>query len=625
MKRLFLMLALVAVLLCGCAEDTPDTTASTAGDPTQQVAEVTEAPGLYDPETELEALTGGAVRGYPLPDSDCSGVVPMDGDLLMFSGEEVTTLTVLTGENLSTACSVTLDCFLDPEDPCVQVTENGLGYYDSGSRAVVFLDRDLHEIGRTSLPEDMDDTPVLSPDFATVYYCAGSQIRALDLQEGISRLVKEQSCTSQDLTGIFCNGKVLRCLSIDAEDHGTDMFLSAQTGQTLYSGSVEQFQTFGDSYFVEMDYGSVRELFFSLDGGQEMTLEPLDYDAITSPVLPCGGVVTASLIGGIYTLDYYDLASGRRTASLELPGVDTVINFVADPQRNVLWFLYDGAQSSGQVLYCWDPAESPVSDETVYTGKHYTAENPDLEGLAFCQKEAQRLGEKYGVEILLWQDVLSIQPGDYTYESEYLVSVYQRGLQRLESALARFPEGFLKETAIQSDCGVLRIALVRSILGGEAHGTFDSVEGLQYWYGGDACIGLTLDDSLEQLFYHELFHVIETRVYASTTAYDDWDKLNPKGFSYDYDYLTNQNRADYQYLEGNDRAFIDLYSMSYPKEDRARVFEYAMIDAGAGCFASKTLQSKLNKLCVGIRKAYGLKDYPEILPWEQYLEEPLIP
>lgn len=626
MKRLFLMLALVTLLFWGCAEDTSDTTAPTGADITQQGLEATEAPGLYDPKTDLETQTGGAVRGYPLHDDTCSGIVPMGGDLLMFSGDETTTLTVLTGGNLSVACTATLNCLICPDDPAVQVTENGMGYYDGENRAAVFLDRTLKEVSRTYLPEDMDGNPALSPDFGTVYYCTGNQIRALDLQSGISRLVKEQNCTGQSLAGIFCGGDVLCCVTVDSDGRGTGVYLSTQTGQTLYSGNaVEQLQTFGDSYIARLDYGSVRELAFSLDGGQDMTLEPLDDDAIPSPALPCGGVVTASTTGETCTLDYYDLASGRRTASVDLPGTDAVPNLVADPERNVLWFVQYDSQTSSQTLYAWDPSKSPVSDETVYTDRRYTAENPDTAGLALCREEARRMEEKYGVEILLWQDALSIQPVDYTYEPEYLVSAYRRGLQRLDCALARFPEGFLAETASQSDCGVIRIALVRTIRGDEAFGTLENVAGIQYWYDGDACIGLDLGDSLEQNFYHELFHVVETRVYAGATAYDEWDKLNPVDFCYDYDYMANQSRADYQYLEGENRAFIDMYSMSYPKEDRARTFEYAMIDAGADCFGSETMQSKLNKLCVGIRKAYGLKRYPEALPWEQYLEEPLTP
>ena len=102
-----------------------------------------------------------------------------------------------------------------------------------------------------------------------------------------------------------------------------------------------------------------------------------------------------------------------------------------------------------------------------------------------------------------------------------------------------------------------------------------------------------------------------------------WNTLNPKVFSYDYDYIANLSREDYQWTEGEDRAFIDIYSMSYPKEDRARIMEYAMMLGNEDCFESETMQRKLRQLCLGIRDAFGLKKSTEAFLWEQYLEEPL--
>ena len=59
--------------------------------------------------------------------------------------------------------------------------------------------------------------------------------------------------------------------------------------------------------------------------------------------------------------------------------------------------------------------------------------------------------------------------------------------------------------------------------------------------------------------------------------------------------------------------------MSYPKEDRARIMEYAMTSGNAILFESRTMQAKLLTLCQGIRDAFGLKKSPETFLWEQYL------
>ena len=51
--------------------------------------------------------------------------------------------------------------------------------------------------------------------------------------------------------------------------------------------------------------------------------------------------------------------------------------------------------------------------------------------------------------------------------------------------------------------------------------------------------------------------------------------------------------------------------------------EYAMLEGFGRCFESEIMQSKLRKLCLGIRQAFDLKAYGDVLPWEQYLQEPL--
>ena len=63
--------------------------------------------------------------------------------------------------------------------------------------------------------------------------------------------------------------------------------------------------------------------------------------------------------------------------------------------------------------------------------------------------------------------------------------------------------------------------------------------------------------------------------------------------------------------------------MSYPKEDRARLFEYAMTAGHDELFVSPNLQQKLKQLCTGIREGFDLEGSSEVFLWEQYLPEPL--
>ena len=58
--------------------------------------------------------------------------------------------------------------------------------------------------------------------------------------------------------------------------------------------------------------------------------------------------------------------------------------------------------------------------------------------------------------------------------------------------------------------------------------------------------------------------------------------------------------------------------MSFPREDRARILEYAMTPGNEAVFASETMQRKLATLCQGIRQAFDL-EADQICLWEQYL------
>ena len=118
-------------------------------------------------------------------------------------------------------------------------------------------------------------------------------------------------------------------------------------------------------------------------------------------------------------------------------------------------------------------------------------------------------------------------------------------------------------------------------------------------------------------------HIIDSRVLTVCKAYDDWSTLNPSGFQYGYSHISNLSLDDRGWTVGTNRAFIDLYSMTYPKEDRARIMAYSMMRGNESVFESDTMQKKLRQLCLGIREAFGLKKSTDTFLWEQYLKEPI--
>lgn len=626
MKRLIPLL-LAALLLCGCAAD-PQPTESLLDEtqiPETQYVAPTEPAGSYMPGSEAEVQTGGALRAYPMEAADCYAIATIGSDVLLFSGADSTVLTRLAGDNLYTIARCELDVMVYPEDASFRISENGITYYDYNDRSVVFLDNDLHEVSRISAPEAMIGTPILSSNRLKLYYCTDQAIRVLDLETGLDRLLKEISYPQQGLEGILMNDTVLYC-SVSDGDENNALFIFTETGELLYQRENDmELTSYGGNYYTQFAEGTLQaNLFGSYEEDPEMLI-PADPFAPIWYLENVNGAVTASGAYGSLSLDYYDLGSGMRTADLELAEVNTPWCMEADAEKGCVYFLADEIAGDGEVIYRWDIAESPSGDETVYTGPRYTLDNPDTEGLAACSQQAEELSARYGVEVLVGMEAVAVEPWDYEMYPEYQVPVIEKELENLATVMETFPDGFFDTLADGTSDGPVKICLVRSLTGSPESGSLAEASGIQFWSDGQAYVAIAAGYTFAQSFYHEMFHVIESRVFSECTAYYDWEDLNPDGFQYDNDYLTNQERVEDTYLQGETRAFIDTYSMSYPKEDRARIMEYASMTGNEEFFESETMQAKLETLCKGIREAFDLREYPNELIWEQYLNEPLIP
>ena len=77
--------------------------------------------------------------------------------------------------------------------------------------------------------------------------------------------------------------------------------------------------------------------------------------------------------------------------------------------------------------------------------------------------------------------------------------------------------------------------------------------------------------------------------------------------------------------EGSNRYFTDVIAMSFPTEDRARLFANALMDDNAQMFEASPIQKKLRAICIAIREAYDYQKDTQIFTWEQYLAKPIAP
>ena len=618
MNRLICLL-LLTLLLCGCSvpQNAEPTTLPAAT--TQPAADPTEPAGMYVPNSELEAQTGGAVRCY-LPDvSGVYGIRTAGEDLLVFSGDEKTLLTRCTGEKLYTIAQTQLDCRIEPEDTSFQISENGITYYSPETNELIFLDNDLKEVRRLALPGELMGKPVLSADRSLVYYCTAEAVRVLDISSGLDKLLKDISYPEQSVEAVLMDGQVLRCDLTDHRGGEISVFLSTQTGALVYElVDPLELTTRGAFFYVRCPEGILDQILFGQQDQPLQALYPLDPFAESWVLDRAHSVVTSSVSGETLRLDSYDLASGLRSASVELKSGLILLDMDSRKDSGQVYFLAEDPAGDARVICQWDRSASPTEDTAVYSGPRYTVNAPDEAGLVRCAATAERISQTYGVDILIGSQAVARQPWDYTLEQEYQVSVIEAQLTVLEEALSHFPAGFFEKIH-----GTAKLCIVRSITGNAQSGSVAAAQGIQFWPDEDAHVVLAAGEGLEQTFYHEMFHVIDSYILSACRTYYYWHNLNPEGCEYFEDYTSYLTTDVSEYLQEENRAFIDAYSMCYPREDRARIMEYACMEGNAHYFQSDIMQSKLKMLCEGIRKAFGLEKAQESFLWEQYLEEPL--
>ena len=618
MKRIGWLLA-AAVLLGGCSSVTPEQTTAPQVQMAPTDTEAARTPGIYDPLSDLEARTGGAVRCYQPDLPDAYGMRLIGGDVLVFSGSECTTLTRYTGENLTLRGQITLECRLEPEDSSFQISEHGVTYFDPGTNNLVYLDNDLKEVSRLKLAEGLVGKPVLSSDRTRVFYCTADAVRVYDVASGLDKLIKSISYPSQTLDAVLMEDSILCCILTDEQGQSQRIFLSAETGQGL-GRSAENLElvTDGNRWIARTDEGVLRQVIFGGEDGSVQVLYSADpfADAWIQP--ENFSVVTASMEVKVTRLGCYDLESGMRTAAVELPGTVKPWCMESVPDSDRIYILAHDGVADCPVILGWDSSATPTEDSAVYTGPRYTAQYPDEAGLADCAARAAAIGEAFGLKILIGREAASVQPADYSLEYEYQVSLIRHELTVLEDVLKLFPRDFFRKLH-----GQTTVCILRSITGDPRMGSVTEAQGVQFWDGDKAYVALIAGDSLAQSFCHEIFHVIDSKVLSASQAYYRWDSLNPEGFTYFQDFTSYLTADAEQYLEDENRAFIDAYSMSYPREDRARIMEYACMKGNAHYFRSEIMQNKLKTLCEGIREAFGMEKYQGDLLWEQYLEEPL--
>lgn len=584
MKFLALLLAL---LLAGCAAQPTPTTETTAAD------------ALYTPGHRLETQTSGMMQVFPTETSGFCRIWAMGEDVLL-SGDGK--LTCLSGASLTPGSTRQADTVL-------QTGSDGVWLFDGS--AVQILDGSFALLQTVTIPDEVLGVPGL--EGSQLYYLSEGCLKVLDLSTGLSSLLRDNMAFTDGT--VQCLGDLLLLHLTDEDGIGKTLLVSAADGSTQYpSLAVADACRFETGLGILLEDGQVLLLPDS-GGAQKLTLE--EGEQMVGFLPEIGGLITCRNDTAGLTLRLYALSRGILRCSVLLPEVDLVGTGCVSAD-GTLYISAHSTQETAWWILRWNYEAFPPVSEDSCLEPYYTRDFLDVQGQASCETLARELGAQYGISVLLFDEAAACAPWDYSFTAEYRVDKTNWALEDLKATLEAFPEGFL--TKLRQDWEDLTVCIVDTIQGTAESGSLDSAEGLQFQNGSHFYIALAPkeEDSLKHTLFHEFSHLIDNRVLTKTGAYDNWNDLNPQDFAYSLD--LNADMTPYKaLLTGPDRVFIDNYAMTFPAEDRARIFECACTSGNEEDFVSPILQAKLQRICTGIRQAFDLEADAESFLWEQYL------
>ena len=330
----------------------------------------------------------------------------------------------------------------------------------------------------------------------------------------------------------------------------------------------------------------------------------------------------------------YDPESGLRLDEISLPVPEDGYAYVygiRDWAGDAYFLYYQDGESS---LCRWEADEE--SDGRIGFDL-LERENGSGENQALIEE----LYEKYDVTVYTGTDAVRYMVG-YAVLPETDETLIHSALVELSEFFSRLPEGFMKE--VVSCYSSLDICLTGKII--PELNNRNSISDATAFTTEQSGIELAVFDinqgGLDKTVAHEFMHVFENTAYHLSWETDRdfelfarWNMLNPPDFEYRYIY-TDEDGNTYNWddngmngqfwEEGKDPDaiyFVDGYSMTYPTEDMARVFENlatAWKYDLPGYFAGEHMQKKAAYLAACLRDAFSSIGDDTVCIWEEGLD-----
>lgn len=633
-SKLLLSLFLFSLLiLAACGQPSVTPPAVSVPSSSTPVEEVPSEP--QQPETSIldrrQALGEGIVLWY-IP-NDCveqglqQKVLSYQDGLLLWgttSGEDGNAALRLAILSLETG-EICQEAFLSGFDiPDVQVCGSLIAVTDWMDGDVRLLDSTLC-VTQEYQAQTQSCTIYLDPKAEKVYtFTQNDGVQITDMATGSTKVLLEGALS------LFPSSRCGNAVTVSYTD--PDSQLSTQAVVDLSRGLAEEIPFTGAFYGVGYTDGLWLTGILGEDNAYYLGISarPHTFTAPGTNTMvsllngPTRLLATSYDESGAAAMTLYD-AGGSFLSSCNLPAG------LFGPYYDPVWCQADGGyyftvtdETGKDLLLFWD-LSTPVAGENLQLTAAYN--NQILPGTAVSQSlydRAAKISETYGINVKIGEQVLTAIY-DFTVAQELDEASISSALDALETALASYPDGFIAQLPY-SDQRTIEFHLAGQLTkDGDEGATFTSFSGFASEQEGKnvVVVDITLPDSLVQVLYHEIAHMIDFKLAFNANLRDKvlysesgWSSLNPD----DFRYAESMTLLPEHFNDGYEGWFVDLYSRTNALEDRATILEHAMMGDDWVFSASPGRLAKLDYLCRCIRDCFDTTLWPETTAWEKTLK-----
>ncbi|MGN0165953.1 MAG: hypothetical protein ACI39R_07195 [Lachnospiraceae bacterium] len=510
----------------------------------------------------------------------------------------------------------------------------------------------------------------VSYDTERYYYVDMGKVTCSDLEGNVNEVPLQGNFEVNYISGVItAEGRDHIAMSCKAGNlKSYNLIVDAETGEVEYAGtSTDSYTTIDKNVYVETIFDTetyvTNQWIVAYEG---KCLDFLD----TKGELDCTPNFYITNDGNIlfYVLDedkmYLSLYSGETAelvdstvfpveSSEDMWGDNSLMlssAFVCDDSL----LLYMSDYAGDFYFYQWKVDEVPGTDAILEGSEHVMGSRPaveipdgiDLEyyspkelseELLPLREKADELEKKFEIEIYIGEECADVI-GGYAIEPLTDYATVDEALDVLDRELSKYPEGFLPQ--LLPDYLDEEAFYLASSLMGVWEGTLGFAGGFQTEEAGKMLIVLdcSYPEGVADTIHHEICHSIDDYMISLSweTGIDylgePWEALNPVSnegdscYTYDYGQWGYGANSEYTYEtiffgdgDVSNVYFIDSYAMTYPTEDRARIFENVMSEYSYVDFdMAPHLKAKLDYYVECIRKTFDTTGWDEQVAWEKY-------